>query len=98
MIHFMELTSVRTVSRCPSPASTQAKGCCLCLGSNDHIRMLESAEAEANIFGSAGDISRSMTSYHAQGHGQSVPRWTPYNDLIVANLHLHALLESIEKD
>ena len=56
-----------TVSRCPSPASTQAKGCCLCLGSSDHIRILESADAEANMFGSVGDISRSMTSYNTQG-------------------------------
>lgn len=62
-INISQLTTVSTVSLWPSPDSIQARGCPECFGLRDHIRMLESADAEANKVGSTGEILRSITSY-----------------------------------
>ena len=62
-MNISQLTTVSTVSLWPSPDSIQARGCPECFGLRDHIRMLESADAEANKVGSTGEILRSITSY-----------------------------------
>lgn len=84
------LTTVNTVSRWPSPDSIQAKGCRECFGLRDHIRMLESADAEANKVGSTGEILRSITSYTHKY--QSHLRWSCLR--FTWHLHLHDLLMS----
>ena len=64
MVHAISvLTTVSTVSRWPSPENIHAQGCCECFGFRDHIRIVESADAEANKVGSTGEILRSITSY-----------------------------------